>query len=126
MTEPYSSLALCYKGWDGYQEHLVHAIGPLAPEQLGLRAAPHLRSLGEQLAHIIAVRARWLHLDLREGGAELEPLMSWDGWTLDDRREVPPPRSAAELVSGLETTWQVIQEALQLGQPRSRGFSRWV
>jgi len=113
MTEPYRSLALSYNGWDGYQEHLVRASASLTPEQLGLHAAPHLRSLGEQLAHIIAVRARWLRLDLHEGGAELDALMSWDGWTLDDGQETPPARSAAELVSGLETTWHVIQQALQ-------------
>jgi len=113
MTEPYRSLALSYKGWDGYQEHLVHSVAPLTPEQLGLRAAPHLRSLGEQFAHIIAVRARWLRLDLNEGGAELDALMSWDGWTLGDGRETPPVPSTAELVSGLETTWRVIQQALQ-------------
>jgi uncharacterized damage-inducible protein DinB len=113
MTEPYRSLALCYKGWDGYQEHLVRASASLTPEQLGLHAAPYLRSLGEQLAHIVAVRARWLRLDLHEGGAELDALMSWDGWTLDDGQKIPPDRSAAELVGGLETTWHVIQPALQ-------------
>jgi uncharacterized damage-inducible protein DinB len=113
MTEPYRSLTLCYKGWDGYQEHLMHAVAPLTPEQLGLHAAPHLRSLGEQLAHIVAVRARWLRLDLHEGGAELDALMSWDGWTLGDGQKIPPERSATELVSGLETTWHVIRQALQ-------------
>ena len=33
-------------------------------DQLTLRATPQLRSLGEQVAHIIAVRARWLFLVL--------------------------------------------------------------
>jgi uncharacterized damage-inducible protein DinB len=109
MTE---QLASCYKGWDSYQQHLIRAIALLTPEQLHLRAAPQLRSLCEQVAHMIAVRARWLYLDLHEGGAELDPLMSWDGWSAQHGREVPPMRSAAELVDGLETTWQVIEQAL--------------
>jgi uncharacterized damage-inducible protein DinB len=112
MTQHYHSLASCFKGWDGYQQHLVHAIASLTPEQLHLRAAPQLRSLGEQMAHIIAVRARWLLLDLHEGGTELELLMTWDGWSAQGGEQMPPPHSAAELVTGLQTTWQVIEEAL--------------
>jgi uncharacterized damage-inducible protein DinB len=91
----------------------VHAIASLTPEQLHLRAALQLRSLGEQVAHIIAVRARWLHLDLHEGGTELEVLMTWDGWSAQGAGQMPPPHSAAELVTGLQTTWQVIEEALR-------------
>ena len=109
MTE---QLASCYKGWDSYQQHLIRAIALLTSEQLHLRAAPQLRSLCEQVAHMIAVRARWLYLDLHEGGAELDALMNWDGWSAQRGWEAPPVRSAAELVSGLETTWQVIQIAL--------------
>jgi hypothetical protein len=57
MAEHHLPLASVYKGWDRYQHHLVTVIAPLSPEQLTLRAAPPLRSLGEQVAHIIAVRA---------------------------------------------------------------------
>ena len=35
----------------------------------------------------------------------------WDEWDLWEEREVPL-RSAAELVAGLESTWQMIQDAL--------------
>lgn len=113
MTSPQFSLAQCYKGWDLYQHQLITAIAPLSPDQLTLRAAPQLRALGPQVAHMIATRARWLHLDLKEGGAELDDLMGWDGWTQDTGWMEPPVRPAAELVSGLETTWQVIQAALE-------------
>jgi uncharacterized damage-inducible protein DinB len=107
------SLANVYKGWDQYQQQLISAIAPLSPDQFTLRAAPHLRALGPQVAHMIATRARWLHLDLKEVGAELEPLMEWDGWTAHAGWVIPPERTGAELVSGLETTWQVIQAALE-------------
>jgi len=112
VAEHYLPLASVYQGWDIYQQHLVTAIAPLSPEQLTLRAAPQVRSLGEQVAHIIAVRARWLSLDLHEGGTELDSLTGWDGWSAQPGGDAPPVRNAAELVSGLETTWQVLQEAL--------------
>ena len=40
-----------------------------------------------------------------EAGAEIAPLEKWD-------EQGAPPRSAAELISGLESTWQMIQTAL--------------
>ena len=55
--------------------------------------------------HLIAVRARWFHNLMGEGSAELARIGTWD-------RSGQPVRSAAELVSGLETTWQMIQDAL--------------
>lgn len=106
MTEHTFSLAPFYKGWDGYQQHLVHALAPLSPEQLNLRAAPHLRSVGINAAHIIGARAGWLHYVLREGGEDLIALSERDN---SDQLA----RSAAKLVQGLETTWQVIQDCLQ-------------
>ncbi len=112
MAEANVSLADCYRGWDGYQGYLVAAVAPLTPVQLALRPAPRLRSVGEQVAHIVAVRARWLALDLREGGPELVDLMGWDGWTEHGRVEVPV-RAAGELVRGLTATWSVLREALQ-------------
>jgi uncharacterized damage-inducible protein DinB len=113
MTAPAISLARCYKGWDLYQQQIITAIAPLSPNQLTLRAAPQLRAPGPQVAHMIATRARWLYLDLHEGGAELDDLLGWDGWTQATGWIEPPMRTAAELVSGLKTTWQVIHAALE-------------
>lgn len=106
MTEHSFPLAPFYKGWDNYQQQLVHAVAPLSPEQLILRAAPHLRSTGIIATHIIGARARWLYYVLKEGDESLTTLSMWDD-------QGQPVRTAAELVSGLETTWQVIENALQ-------------
>ncbi|MEO8972497.1 MAG: DinB family protein [Ktedonobacteraceae bacterium] len=106
MTEHSFPLAPFYKGWDEYQQHLVHAVAPLSPEQLTLRVAPHLRSIGSNAAHIIGARAGWLYYVLKEGDVNLTALSTRD-------EPGQPARTAAELVSGLETTWQVIQDALQ-------------
>jgi uncharacterized damage-inducible protein DinB len=105
MTEPSFVLAPLYQGWDGYQDHLVKALVPLSPEQLAFQAAPDLRSVGLLATHLVAVRARWLYSVLKEGSEQLIPIGKWDD---SDQ----PVRSASELVSGLETTWKVIDDAL--------------
>src|SRR5207245_3873354 len=57
-------------------------------------------------AHIIGARARWLYYVLEEKHSNLIVLGEWDD-------SGQPARSAAELVRGLEETWQVIQGGLQ-------------
>jgi uncharacterized damage-inducible protein DinB len=103
MTEQLNLLSF-YKGWDVYQSLLIKALAPLSSEELTLRAAPHLRSVGENVAHLISGRVSNF-LVLGEAGTEMAPLEQWD---------VPgaPLRSATELISGLESTWQMIQMAL--------------
>ncbi len=104
MTEQQLNLLSFYKGWDAYQSLLIKTLAPLSSEELALRAAPHLRSVGENVAHIISGRVGNFMV-LGEAGVELAPLEQWD---------VPsaPLRSAAELVSGLESTWRMIQISL--------------
>lgn len=98
MTEHAFPVASFYKGWDGYQQHLVHALAPLSSEQLALRAEPRLRSIGAIARHIIGARAGWLYYALKENDENLVPLH-----TRNDADQ--PDQSGAELVSGLEKTW---------------------
>jgi uncharacterized damage-inducible protein DinB len=105
MPEPPSTLPTFYKGWHDYQGSVVKALAPLSAEQLDLRAAPHLRSVAEIVLHMIGARARWLHNLIGEGDEEFAALATWD-------RPGMPARSAAELVSALETSWRVLQDAL--------------
>ena len=105
LAEQPTNLSPFYKGWDVYQDLLVKAIAPLSAEQLALRAAPHLRSIGENTAHIIGTRVGWFHMLMGEGDAAIAPLDDWD-------QANAPARSAAELVTGLEASWQMIQNAL--------------
>jgi uncharacterized damage-inducible protein DinB len=93
-------------GWDAYQDLLIQALAPLTAEQLGLRAAPHLRSIGENAAHIIGARASWFHIRMGEGDTEIATMADWD---IPDA----PERSAAELITGLEAIWQMIQSGLK-------------
>jgi uncharacterized damage-inducible protein DinB len=108
QTEQQRSLAHFYKGWDVFQQRLVAAIAPLTAEQLALRSSPQNWSVGMIATHIISCRAWHFHTRMGEGDTSLAPLALWDRW---DEMEVPV-HSAAELVDGLERTWQMIQGAL--------------
>jgi uncharacterized damage-inducible protein DinB len=105
MSETNVTLAIMTEGWQTYQIRLSEALAVLSLDQLALCAAPNLRSIDELARHIIAVRAGWFHEALGEGGEDFGAFSQWD---LPDS----PPRRASELVSGLEATWQVMQEAL--------------
>jgi uncharacterized damage-inducible protein DinB len=100
------SLTEVYKGWDVYQNHLLQATRPLAAEQLKLRAAPHLRSIGELIAHIVACRASWYHYVMGEGEPEAKQIADWD-------QEGQGPFTAADLARGLEVTWEMMWSCLR-------------
>ena len=105
MTTADTSLARFYQGWETYQGYLTNAIAPLTSEQLALRAASNLRSIGILAAHIIAARVVWFHAVMGEGPTDLMPLRKWDEYD-------PIRQNTAELVAGLETTWGLIQQCL--------------
>ncbi len=119
MPENHTTLSTYYKGWDNYQDLMSKAIAPLSAEQLTLRAAPHLRSIGVIIAHIISARVWWFHNIMGEGSSDLAPMVDWD----DDGA---PTRGATELVGGLEATWQMIKNVLALRTPADldQTFSR--
>jgi uncharacterized damage-inducible protein DinB len=105
MAEPPIALAPFYQGWETYQELLIKGLSPLTLEQLSLRTAPQLRSIGENVAHIIGVRAGWFYYVLE---IKNEKLAALESWSQPDQ----PARSVAELVRGLEETWQVMEESI--------------
>ncbi|HEX6293130.1 MAG TPA: DinB family protein [Herpetosiphonaceae bacterium] len=110
MTELSEPMTTIYDGWHTHQARLIAALTPLTDDQLALRAAPDLRSIGDIARHMIGARARWFYLLMNEGGDAFATLGAWD-------RPEMPTRSAAELVTGLETTWQGMQEAIRRWTP---------
>jgi uncharacterized damage-inducible protein DinB len=92
--------------WERYQGLLITALEPLTAEQLELRAAPDLRSIRQIATHIVGARARWLRRALHEGPADLDEVGMWD-------RPETPPRTAADLVSGLRRTWEALHACLE-------------
>jgi uncharacterized damage-inducible protein DinB len=110
MGDAQSTLAVFYQGWQDYQSGLNKALAPLTEDQLTLRAAPRLRTLGGIVTHMIGARARWFHNLLGEGGDAFAALATWD-------RRGMPARTAPELVAALETTWRVMQDAVARWTP---------
>jgi uncharacterized damage-inducible protein DinB len=94
-----------YWGWQHYQSLMIKALSPLSPDQMTLRAAPGVRSIGEIATHMVGARARWFHQLFGEGGDEFADLGTWD-------RKGMPARTSAELVHGLEATWAGMQDAI--------------
>ena len=110
MTAQQLSLLPFYAGWGRYQQHLVAAIAPLTVAQLALRNTPQTWSIGMYATHIVANRAWWFHARMGEGRDELAAL---DLWALGVcEADVDPGHPAADLVSGLEKTWQLIEKTL--------------
>lgn len=110
MTDQQLSLLPFYAGWGIYQQRLVAAIAPLTTEQLTLRNTPQHWSVGMYATHIVANRAWWFHARMGEGGDDLTPLELWALGVCE--ADVDPLHPAAELVAGLEKTWQLIEQTL--------------
>src|SRR5207244_623598 len=105
-----TSLTPFYRGWEEYQRRLIAAITPLAPEQLALSVAPSQRPVWLIAAHIIGTRVGWFQSWMGEGDPALAAFEPWDA---DDA----PPRTARELVDGLEATWRMIRGCLDRWTP---------
>jgi hypothetical protein len=97
-----------FASWQDYQEALKRAVAPLTDEQLKQRLLPGRRTPGEIAEHIVFGRA--LHLS-RTLGADAAELASYQRW----QSEGDPPRTAAEIVQGLEVTWRIIEDRLMRG-----------
>ena len=106
MADATFTIETFYSSWKTYQDHIKESIAPLTAEQLALRAAPDLRSVGENAAHIIGCRAGWFTYVLGEDvGEEVKAMTSWD-------ERGAPARSAADLVRGLDLTWQMMADRI--------------
>ncbi len=117
-TEQALSLTTFYSGWGGFQQNLVKVIAPLTTEQLALRAAPHHWSIGMVVQHIVANRVWWFQTWMREGSPELASIANWEPAS----QEGLPPHDATELVAALESTWQMIENALAHWTPADLGY----
>lgn len=108
MTRAAVAEARAFESWQDYQEALKRAIAPLTDEQLRRQLVPGLRTPGAIAEHIVFGRALHLHRTLGERVAELGPLIQWEDTDV-------PPQTAAEIVRGLELTWQCIASCLMSG-----------
>lgn len=100
--------ARAFEAWRNFNEALTRTIAPLTEEQLGLRVHPELRSVGEIAEHIAYGRALWLQNIRAASAPELASLLTWD-----DPND--PPRTAAEIIAGLDESWARLGAYLMRG-----------
>ena len=115
MAEDNFTIATFYTCWKEYQDHIKGALGALTAEKLELRAAHHLRSIGENILHIIGCRAYWFIDFLGEdGGEEMNVYTAWNEVALALGAPIP---TTAELAQGLESTWKFMAHCLARWSP---------
>ncbi len=102
MPDQHPLIPAIYDGWHTYQTELIKALAPLTGEQLRLTSSDEMRSVGAIATHIVKTRAGWFYFDLEEQDSTFKEILDWQA---DD----PRSRTAAELVTGLETTWAIMQ-----------------
>jgi hypothetical protein len=100
-----------YPDWPQYAGRIVAAVRDLTDAQLALRASPGHAPIWALAAHVASTRIYWLCHVFGEPGADRTPFVdpSGEGWEDD----LTHPRSAAELVAALESTWTVIADCLE-------------
>jgi uncharacterized damage-inducible protein DinB len=119
MAEESFTLTTIFDAWRQYQEHIASAIAPLTAEQMTLRAAPDMRSIGEIAFHILGCRAGWFTYVLGEAddtltGAKIKAMAAWDeaeikAMAAGDEQD-RSHWSAAQVVEALGVTWQFMMD----------------
>lgn len=105
------SILRFYDRWPQYNRRLTEVIGAMTDEQLAIRPSPERWPIWATVGHTAGVRPYWLCAVLGEPGAETTPFADLGddiGWEDD----LDHPRGAAELVTGLETTWAIVAGCL--------------
>ena len=106
MTQQVSPLVTFYKqGWEHHQQALIKTIASLTSEQLALPIAPHQRSIGELLDHMMGARFAWFYGWMGEGDPNLD-------WNDNEDNNGSTVYKAASLVAMFEKSWRVISSAL--------------
>ena len=105
-----------YGMWRQYNARLVDKIRSLSDEQLKLRARANYWPIWAIAAHTAGTRVYWLCGVFKESGAETTPFtdpLSGVGWEDDEST----PRSSAEVVTALESSWAIVERCLNTWSP---------
>ena len=104
-----------YDRWPQYNRRLREIIAAMTDEQLAIRPSPERWPIWATVGHTAGTRVYWLCAVLGEPGADATPFdpASEDGWEDD----LDHPRSAAELVQALDSTWAIIDRCLDTWTP---------
>ena len=109
------SIRLFYDRWPQYNRRLTDIVGAMSDEQLAIRPAPDGSPIWATVGHTAGMRVYWLCVVVGEPGAETTPFDDPSGVGWED--DLTHPRSAAELVGALDTTWAIIDRCLDQWTP---------
>ncbi len=109
------SIRLFYDKWPQYNRRLTEIVGAMSDEQLAIRPSSDRWPIWATVGHTAGTRVYWLCSVLGEPGADKTPFTdpNGDGWEDD----LDHPRTAAELVEALDTTWAIIDRCLDRWTP---------
>ncbi len=122
MTAAPPGLTDIYAGWTAHQAKFVEVLGSLDDAQLALRPGLERQhwAIWQLASNMCGGRAYWFHWVLGEGSAAISDMfrvssttvpglpLSDAGWEDDETH----PRSAVELVTAFEATWELVQDCL--------------
>jgi hypothetical protein len=109
------SIRRFYDRWPQYNRRLTEVVGAMTGEQLAIRPSPDHWPIWANVGHTAAARVYWLCGVVGEPGAETTPWPNPDGDGWEDHLD--RPRSAAELVLALDTTWALVDGVLDRWTP---------
>jgi uncharacterized damage-inducible protein DinB len=127
-----------YEGWGRVQTRLLDRLPALGPEELRLRASSDRWPIWALVSHLAGARVFWLCGIFQEPGAETTPFPALAAppaiavprpasqcW--EDQPD--HPRSSAELLFAVESSWRIVESCLDrwtpemLGEPFSREWA---
>ena len=110
------SIRQFYDRWPQYDRRLTEVIGAMTDQQLAIRPSADGWPIWATVGHTAAMRVYWLCAVVGEPGADTTP---WPdaatglGW----EDHLDHPRSAAELVGALRSTWAIVDGVLDRWTP---------
>ena len=110
------TIRLFYDRWPQYNRRLTEVVGAMTDEQLAIRPSPDLFPIWATVGHTAGTRVYWLCSIVGEPGADATPWPDPEN-TLGWEDDLDHPRSAAELVGALDTTWAIIDGILDRWTP---------
>jgi uncharacterized damage-inducible protein DinB len=115
-----TSIRAFYDRWPQYDRRLTEVVAAMTDEQLAIRPDPARWPIWATVGHTAGSRVYWLCGILHEPGAETTPFpdpLAPEGWEDD----LEHPRTAAELMTALSTTWAIIDRVLDRWTPEMLG-----
>src|SRR5918999_3330130 len=113
MSTP--TIRASYSMWPQYNRRLRDVVATMTDEQLAIRPAPDLLPIWATVGHTAAMRVYWLCEVVGEPGGEGTPL--WDGAAIDWADDLDHPRGPDELVTGLDSSFRIIEGCLDRWTP---------